>query len=190
MTCWGLLRASASRPLLPQLPGCLHSSPGFLQVYGFSLPGASVVLCTTCGILSSITNLTKVENGKQAYWHDVLWFYFHNDGQFETFSEFRKTLSTKKGYRVDHMGGLPNETNVLFLQLQTAGESVKQGGQRRRALKLTGEGALLQRRLLKQYAHRRLLKRPVQNMSGFAYSRQPPKVSTAYVFKTDGAAIF
>ena len=138
------------------------------------------------GRLDLRVDLTKVENGKQAYWHDVLWFFFHNDGQFETFSEFRKTFRAKKGYRVDHMGGLPNETNVLRLQLQAAGESVKQGGQRRRALTLSGEGALLQRRLLKHYAHRRLLKRPAQNMNGFAYSRQPPKVTKDHDFKTAG----
>ena len=138
------------------------------------------------GRLDFRVDLTKVANGKQAYWHDVVWFFFHNDGQFNTFSEFRKTLRAQKGYRVDHMGGLPNETNVLRLQLQAAGESVKQGGQRRRALTLCGEGALLQRRSVKHDAHRRLLKRPAKNMNGFAYSRQPPKVSKDRDFKTDG----
>ena len=122
-------------------------------------------------------DLTKVAGGKKAYWHDVLWFFFCNDGQFKTFAEFRKSLRSKKGCRVDHVGGLPSETNVFRLQLQTAKESAEQGGPRRRYLKRSGEGALLQRRLLK---------RPAQNMNGFAYFRQPPKMTKDHDFRTDG----
>ena len=109
-------------------------------------------------------DLTKVPSGKNAYWHDVLWYFFHNDGKFQTFAQFRKQLSAKKGYRVDHMGGLPSETNAFRLELLTAKESAEQGGSQRRCLKRSGESGLSQNRLAKR--------RP-ENMNGFAYARQP-----------------
>ena len=88
---------------------------------------------------------------------------------FQTFAQFRKTLSAKKGYRVDHMGGLPSETNAFRLQLITAKESAEQGGAQRRYLKRSGESGLSQNRLAKR--------RP-ENMNGFAYARQPrPELS-------------
>ena len=55
------------------------------------------------GRLDLRVDLTKGAGGKNTSWHDVLWFFFHNDGKFKTFAEFRKTLSSKQAYRVDHV---------------------------------------------------------------------------------------
>ena len=82
---------------------------------------------------------------------------------------------------MDPVGVLPNETNGFRVELQTAKASAEQGGARRRYLKRSGEGALLQRRLLK---------RPAKNMNGFAYIRHLPKMTKDHDFRTDGPAIF
>ena len=56
---------------------------------------------------------------------------------------------------MDHLGGLPAETDVRRLTIQTNSESCAQGGAERKRLRHTERAVLLQRRL-----QRRVCKRP------------------------------
>ena len=58
---------------------------------------------------------------------------------------------------MDHVGGLPAQTNVCCLQLQTNAKSSAEGRSQSEKLKRSGAGALLQQRL-----QRRVCKRPAK----------------------------
>ena len=95
-------------------------------------------------------DLTGVEHGSRAYWHHALWYFFHNDGRYKSFADFRKALNDKDGVRVDHVGGIPEVTDVGRLQLIDARESASQGSQRKRLYRMHGERSLMQRRLFRR----------------------------------------
>ena len=78
--------------------------------------------------------------------------------------DFRQSLKRKDGLRVDHVGGLPAQTDVRRLALHSNDESCSQGGAQKKTLRQTGKGVQLQRRLQKRAVkQKRVLKRPAQN---------------------------
>ena len=91
-------------------------------------------------------DLTGIPYGRGTYWHDCLWYHFHNRGQFDSYAAFRMALKSKCGLRVDHMGGIPEVTNVNRLRLISADASAKQGAEYRQWYKKSGERLLAQRR--------------------------------------------
>ena len=75
-------------------------------------------------------------------------YLLHNDGRFKSFAHFKQTLSKKDGFRVDHVGGCPEETDWRKLCLQGSGRSAAQGRAQCRAYQTRGTRALLQRKLM------------------------------------------
>ena len=76
----------------------------------------------------------------------------HSLQQFASFAEFRKQLAKPEksgGVRVDHVGGLPEQTDVFRLRLHGAGKSHAQGSPQKRNYKTSGERVLLEGRLRK-----------------------------------------
>ena len=111
------------------------------------------------GRLNLRVDLTGVDKGRGALWHDVLWYYFYNNQQkpelqFATFADFRKQVRAKRGVRVDHAGGKPEKTDVFTLRLKGERKSAQEGAAQKRAYKTGGERVLLEARL------RKVLKRP------------------------------
>ena len=105
------------------------------------------------GRLNLRADLTGVEKGRGALWHDVLWYYFHNE-QFTTFADFRKQVGANQGVRLDHVGGKPEKTDVFRLRLKGERKTAQEGSPQKRAYKTGGERVLLEARL------RQVLKRP------------------------------
>ena len=99
-------------------------------------------------------DLSGVERGRGAYWHDVLWFYFHNHGRFPSFAAFRECLQKSGGVRVDHVGGCPAVTDVRRLELVGAVASAGQGASRKRLYRVQGEQVLAKQRLSKVVLNR------------------------------------
>ena len=111
-----------------------------------------------------IITLHPRRRGEHTTRHDALWFHFHFDREFASLKDFRKSLKRKDGFRVDHVGGLPAQTDVRRLALHSNDESCSQGGAQKKTLRQTGKGVQLQRRLQKRAVkQKRVLKRPAQN---------------------------
>ena len=106
------------------------------------------------GRLNLRVDLTGVEAGRGALWHDVLWYYFHNEQEFSTFADFRKQVGAKKGVRVDHVGGKPEKIDVFRLRLKGERKTAQEGSPQKRTYKTGGDRVLLEARL------RQVLKRP------------------------------
>ena len=84
--------------------------------------------------------------GNNIYWHDVVWFYFHNK-TFKSYSDFKKSLSSSTGYRVDHVGGNNLVVDYNRLRLQPAGKAAQQGGQQKKRYRQSGVRVITERRL-------------------------------------------
>lgn len=103
---------------------------------------------------------------KNVFWHSALWYFFHNKGFFKSWVAFRKSIISTTGYRVDHLGGNPAVVDVMRLDLILASRSATQGGAQRKLYKRQGTLVLTERRLKKQPAtKRRIRKRPARCVS-------------------------
>ena len=85
--------------------------------------------------------------GNNIYWHDVVWFYFHNNGTFKSDADFNDSLSSSSGYKVDHVGGNSLVVDYNRLRLQSAGKSAQQGSQKKKRYRPSGVLVITERKL-------------------------------------------
>ena len=95
--------------------------------------------------LSLKIDLTGVPRGRATFWHDCVWYHFHNRGKFKSYAHFRKALQYHNGYRVDHVGGMTEITDLHRLRLIAAHASDKQGPGYRKWYNKSGARHLTQR---------------------------------------------
>ena len=84
---------------------------------------------------------------KKVYWHDALWFFFHNNGRFRCWAHFARALNNPRGHRVDHVGANPATVLLEKLRLHSARSSSQQGATSRKRYRSEGTQYWTQRRL-------------------------------------------
>ena len=84
---------------------------------------------------------------RNVYWHDALWYFFHNHGKFQCWSAFVKSLRAPNGHRVDHVGGNPAVVCLEKLRLQSSRLSRRQSGPAQKLYRQEGTTYWTQRRL-------------------------------------------